>query len=386
MQAVSDFRVAIVGCGNIAAIHLQALAELPQILLVALVDPRPQAADDLVRQWQALQPSGLVRSGLPACYASLADLIADPAVTVDVVHICTPHHTHVSLAVAALRQGWHVLLEKPVAISEVQLAELAEAVSLAPGQFGVCLQNRYNRASQQARRLLASGLPGPVQAARGIVTWWRDAAYYGQSDWRGRWATEGGGLMINQAIHTLDLMLWLVGQPQSIAGQVNNFHLESVIEVEDTANAHILFENGATGVFYASNAYPASARILLDIACANMILRIEQDDLLLLDPGGEPLDPARWPDLAQPGQDPAGEIDATLTRLPAGKSYWGQGHRLLIQDFYDHLQRGETFPTGLAAGSLALQAVLKLYTASRSAERQFFQAGHQLGRAQSMID
>jgi UDP-N-acetyl-2-amino-2-deoxyglucuronate dehydrogenase len=383
--------VAIVGCGSIAPIHLQALAELPQVRLTALVDPDRAAATKLDQLWQKLRPAenqtGLAaddQTALPAAspalawYESLDELLQ--AQSIDVVHICTPHHTHVPLAILAMNHGCHVLLEKPVAINREGMDQLQAAARSARGQLGVCLQNRYNRASVQARRLLASGDAGPIHAARGFVTWWRDAAYYRQGSWRGQWATEGGGLMINQAIHTLDLMLWLVGQPQSLAGQICNVHLQGQIEVEDTAHAHIQFTNGATGVFFASNAYPASARTFLEIACERMVLRLEQDDLILLDLAGEPLPPDQWPDVYRASLPQAASASAAdgpasdpgSTALPAGKSYWGQGHSWLIQDFYDHLASGIPFPVDLAAGSLALQAVLNLYAASQTGQRQAF--------------
>lgn len=355
-------RTALVGCGAISPLHLVGVSALDAVELVALADPDRQAAENLAREAVKLtgQPA-------PAIYASLTDLLKEQVI--DVVHILTPHFTHVDLTIEALEAGCHVLMEKPPAIDLASLHRLQQAAVSAPGQLGLNLQNRYNFASQQARQLLDAGTFGPIIATRAFVTWWREPEYYTGSPWRGRWATEGGCLMINQAIHTLDLMLWLVGDPASISGKITNEHLKGVIEIEDTAMAHIQFKNGATGVFYGTTAYPVSAEPLLEIACEKAILRLEGcDRLTVLDKTGYPLD--GFTQIVKTEEDPAAKAAAAF--VPAEKSYWGLSHAILIADYYRHIRENQRFAIDAVEGGRALTALLKLYQSSQTGERQEF--------------
>lgn len=354
-----QFRSALAGCGSIAPMHAQALAALPHVQLTGLADPDLAAARRLSQSI----------AGQPACYADLAGLLA--ADKPDVVHICTPHHTHVPLAVLALQAGCHVLLEKPPAISLDGLQALSAAVGESDRTLGICFQNRFNAASQQARQILRSGLAGPILAARAMVTWKRDAAYYGQAAWRGKWATEGGGVMINQAIHTLDMLIWLAGRPLTVEGSIANRRLRDIIEVEDTAEMLMSLENGARALFYATTAYSGDAPVFLEISCANVRLRLEGDHLILLDTAGEPLESSRQADWLQKaalaaGEDPAYAAGGAGGReANGGKSCWGRGHGVLIGAYYRALAEGGHFPIDLASGSLALRTLLALYESHR---------------------
>lgn len=356
------FRVGIAGCGAIAPLHGQALAVLPQTSLVGLADPDQAAAIRLQALWLESRPHSNVA---PNCHTDLTSMLLQDKP--DVVHICTPHHTHVPLAVEALANGCHVLLEKPPAITLDDLSTLAQAAGQSDRTIGVCFQNRYNPASQQAKHLLESGKIGPVRAARAFVTWKRDASYYAQAAWRGRWETEGGGVMINQAIHTLDLLIWLAGRPTRVEGTIANRHLRQVIEVEDTAEMQMTLANGATALFYATTAYGADAPVFLELDCIDYRLRLEGDSLILLDGSGLPLPETALQHLLK--QEPA---HAPLTMAGDtselnGKACWGQGHLRLIRAFYESLQPGaRPFPIDLASGSEALKALLALYASDRT--------------------
>ena len=356
------FRVGLAGCGSIAPLHVQGIKALDDAELVAFADPDPRARARLVAYSHELD-SGRVTENL-RCYEDLAKLIQNEKP--DVVHICTPHHTHVPLAILSLEQGCHVLMEKPPAITLNGLQALEKAVASSQKTVGVCFQNRFNPSSIKAKHLLTTGKIGPVRAARAFVTWKRDAAYYAQASWRGRWATEGGGVMINQAIHTLDLMIWLAGRPVKVEGTLANRHLRGVIEVEDTAEMMMTLENGVAALFYATTAYGADAPVFLELDCGRNRLRLEGDNLFLLDETGSFLPPAVLTDLLN--QEPA-RVPFMEERNPLndGKACWGQGHQRLIRAFYDSLKPGqEAFPIDLESGSLALKALLALYESHRS--------------------
>lgn len=350
-----EFKVAFAGCGAISALHLAGVIAQPHLRLVAVADPDAAAASAL-----ADEAANLSGQPAPLVFPSLSELLA--ACPVDAVHILTPHFTHVDLAIEALAAGCHVLVEKPVGIDPESLQRLKEAAARSRGQLGVCLQNRYNFASQAAQQLLAAGQLGEVMGARAFVTWWRDPPYYTESPWRGRWSSEGGSLMINQALHTLDLLLWLAGPAATVTGHIFNDHLQGIIETEDTATAHFHLQNGATAVFYATTAFPNSMDPLLDIICEQAMIRIEGSDrITVFDRQGNLL--PGFTQRIKTGEDPTAELAARL--LPPDKAYWGKSHAILIADFYRHIQMGQAFGLDAVEGSRALETLLAWYASSQ---------------------
>ncbi|MBQ9730095.1 MAG: Gfo/Idh/MocA family oxidoreductase, partial [Clostridia bacterium] len=150
-----------------------------------------------------------------------------------VVHICTPHYLHAEMIIEALERGIHVLCEKPICIQKEEIENILEAEKRSSAQLGVCFQNRYNPSTLLAKELLSGK---KIRSAEGSVRWHRDAAYYAQAQWRGKKRTEGGGVLVNQAIHTLDLLQLFCGMPSKVIATCENRSLQGVIEVEDTVN------------------------------------------------------------------------------------------------------------------------------------------------------
>lgn len=322
-------KAAIIGCGGIARVHALALSERENTRLIAAADCKQDRAEALCARF----------GGTP--YQSFLELLEQEKP--DVVHLCTPHSLHVPMAIEALQRGIHVLSEKPAAISPGQLVVLRKAVKQAGARYGVCFQNRFNPCVQAAKERISSGVSGKLLAARAFVTWSRDAAYYTESGWRGTLAGEGGGVLTNQAVHTLDLMRYLGGNIVSIQGHIANDHLQGVIEVEDTACAHLQYQNGAAGVFYATTAYTCDAPVLLELVCEEETLRLEGPNLYLLEGSGMTL------------------LYGGESRTP-GKAYWGSGHARLIDAFYRSLLPGvEAFPIGIEEGAQASELLFSLY-------------------------
>jgi predicted dehydrogenase len=323
----APLKAALVGCGAIAPVHAGILHSLPGVQLCACADTRLERAQALA------EAHGM------AAYNSLEALLDSESI--DVLHILTPHALHLPMAEAAVARGIAIFTEKPPVITREQWARLQALAARV--SVGICFQNRYNAATEAARALLQSGEAGRVLGARGIVTWRRDAAYYSQSGWRGTRALEGGGVLINQSIHTLDLLVHLLGAPEGVQVSMHNRHLSGVIEVEDTLEAYWRWGD-APGVFYATTAYGVDAPVMLEIACERATLRIE---------GG-----ARytiyWADGRETREDFA--MDGVL-----GKNYWGNGHEPCIRDFYRCLQAGESFPIGVADVADTMELVLMLY-------------------------
>lgn len=320
-------KAAIVGCGSIAAVHAAVLHYLDNVEFVACADIRPERAEAMAEKY-GLHP-----------YDSLEKML--DAEEIDVLHICTPHYLHVPMAAEAHRRGIHVFTEKPPAISREQEEELFK---LAEGgaRVGVCFQNRYIDAAVKLKSLLDSGETGKVLGIRGFVTWYRSEPYYTESGWRGKLATEGGGALINQSIHTMDLMNFFMGRPASVEAITANRHLKGVIEVEDTVDALIDY-HGVPGIFYATTAYGVNSPVLIELACENMTVRMEETEVTIRRPG-----------------QPVERISYDRPSL-LGKDYWGAGHHTCIADFYHCLEEDLPFQNDLPSIRNTLDLMLAVY-------------------------
>lgn len=331
---MKTYRVGLVGCGGIAQVHGAALQELPGVELIACADIRPERARDFAEKYGG------------RAYASLEEMLEGEQL--DSLHICTPHSLHTPMAKLAAGRGIHVFTEKPPVIRWDQWREFQE-LEKAPVRVGVCFQNRYNQSVHLLKEVLASGEAGKVLGARAFVTWHREAPYYTESGWRGSLKTEGGGVLINQSIHTLDLLVQFLGKPTHAEATMSNHHLGGVIEVEDTMEAYLRFGE-ATALFYATTAHCADSPVLVELVCENATLRMEEQEVSL-----------SWKDgtkehfsLAQP-------------KAPAtGKAYWGASHSLCIGDFYDCLREGRPFPNDIPGVRDTVELMLTLYDSARS--------------------
>ncbi len=298
------YRAAIIGCGAIHRLHANALQTIPNAQLTAVVDNIKYRAEDAAEMY-----------GCPM-YVDYHDVLSDESI--DVVHICTPHHLHYSMTMDALEAGKHVLTEKPIA-TRVSDAEAMVSKAVQVGRrLGVTFQNRYNPNSRRAKELLEEGVLGDILGLKGLVIWHRNESYYNSEDWRGSWDLEGGGVLINQAIHTVDLMQWLGGPVTSVSGQIATHALSDFIEVEDMASGFLKFANGASGVFFATNDFSANCPVEVEIHGTKGSLIVRGDDLLL---NGELVD-----------------IQSVTGQTVKNKSYWGLGHQDLISSFYTALE------------------------------------------------
>ncbi|MFA5561763.1 MAG: Gfo/Idh/MocA family oxidoreductase [Eubacteriales bacterium] len=320
-------RCAVIGCGSIAPLHCQGILDA-QRELVALCDIRPKNAEKL---GQKFAPEATL-------YTDYRQVLADPAI--DAVHICTPHYLHAEMAISALAAGKHVFLEKPLAVSEEEMALIRQAESTSAGRLCVCFQNRFNDGTLAMAELLDQH--GGAAYARAMLTWRRTAEYYQTSPWRGRMATEGGGVMINQAIHSLDLLLQLCGRPVGVSATTANHALRGVVTVEDTCEARITFEEGAVGLFYATTSYLTDAPLFLELVCRDGTV------LTLL---GERLQ----------CNGEAVPVADTATSQKIGKACWGNGHGRLISLFYDAVEHELPMPVSAASAAEAVSVLLACY-------------------------
>lgn len=329
-------RAAIVGCGSIAKMHASVLKEMQGVDIVGFADCKEERAESYRKEY------GGERTRV---FASLEDMLEQEQV--DVLHICTPHYLHTPMAVYALKKGVHVFAEKPPAISREQFDELKAAARAGSARLGICFQNRYNESTKAMEELLASPDSGKIVGARAFVSWMRTKEYYTESDWRGRWETEGGGCLINQSVHTLDLMnRFMGGNPVETQANMMNYHLKDVIEVEDTVSAYIRYPK-ATACFYATTAYQGNRPIMIDIECENMSLRLEGSYVTCIHKDGRK------------------EELSFYNGHTIGKDYWGTGHTACIRDFYHCLETGEQFSIGVEEVESTFQLMMDIYQSAR---------------------
>jgi UDP-N-acetyl-2-amino-2-deoxyglucuronate dehydrogenase len=235
-------RVALVGCGKIAAIHAKALAALPEADFVACCDREIDRAADLAAQY-----------GVPNVSDDVVDLFRSGMV--DAALVCTPHPAHEPVVMAAADAGVHVLCEKPIATTLVEADRMIAAADRAGIKFGVIFQRRFWPSVQRMRAAIDAGKIGTPILGECAVRLWRGPDYFAMDPWRGKWATEGGGVLMNQAVHSIDHFQWFMGRAVEVSGRIATLRHGGYIDVEDTAVATVRFESGALGVIHASSTF-----------------------------------------------------------------------------------------------------------------------------------
>ena len=232
----------IIGTGMISRFHARALAEVKGARLVACFDSVPDRAEAFATEAHC------------KAYSNLAQMLADPRV--DAVTVATPSGAHMEPAVAAARAGKHVIIEKPLEVTLKRCDKIIEECEKAGVKLSTLFQSRYHESSLTMKKAVDAGRFGTLTLGDAYVKWWRSQEYYDSGAWRGTWKLDGGGALMNQAIHTVDLLTWLMGPVEQVQAFTATVAHER-IEVEDVCTATLRFANGALGVIEASTAvYP----------------------------------------------------------------------------------------------------------------------------------
>lgn len=302
---MKKLRVGIIGCGRISVMHLIPLRTIQEVELVACCDIKEDRARETAERY-----------GLHA-YTSYEEMIEREAL--DSVHLCLPHYLHTKVAIYAFEHGVNVLSEKPM---DVDYESAAHAVAVAKEKdvlYGVIFQCRYNNAAQLVKRAVTSGKLGKILSARSTLTWTRPDAYYAESDWKGTWDKEGGGVIIDQAIHSIDLVNWIVdSEVESVSvSMANRGH--RCVRVEDSAEGLITYRNGVRYGFFAMNNYACDEPIEIRLCCENGKVVFGYDDAYI-----------QYND----GTHEEAHQDESTVIYEGGKDYWGFQHVRQIRQFY----------------------------------------------------
>lgn len=300
----NKYRVCVIGCGVIAPNHIKPLLENETTELVAVCDIIEERA------------KARAEMGHCAYYTDYHKMLEE--VKPDAVHLCLPHYLHSPVAIDCMRAGADVLCEKPMDVSYETALRMKEVAAETGKRLGVIFQNRYNAENETVYRALRNGDMGKLISLRGEVCWKRDQAYYNSGEWRSDYATAGGGVIINQAIHTLDLLRYFADSPVADVRATVSHHGDTAAEVEDTAEGLITFENGARALFYftINNFEDEAIRVTLKCEKARVESRAGDCCIHFFD-----------------GHD-VNVSNADHVKNAGAKACYGSSHAIQIDDFY----------------------------------------------------
>jgi UDP-N-acetyl-2-amino-2-deoxyglucuronate dehydrogenase len=332
----------IVGCGMISNFHARAIADVRGAKLAACFDTRAESAEKFA-----------AANGCQA-YTDLKKMLADPKV--GIVTIATPSGAHMEPAIAAARAGKHVIIEKPLEITLKRCDQIIDACEKAGVQCGAIFPSRFHDSSVKLKKAIDAGRFGRLTLGDAYVKWYRTQQYYDSGAWRGTWALDGGGALMNQAIHSVDLLTWLMGPVIEIQANTATLAHER-IEVEDVAVATLRFENGAIGILEATTAAFPGYLKRVEIHGSDGSALLEEEDL------------KGW-DFAKPRK----EDKTILDQMKQHKSTAGgasdpaaighHGHTLQFKDFVDAVKKNRRPAVDGHEGRRSVEIILGVYKAA----------------------
>lgn len=334
----------IIGCGMIAHFHAKAIGDIRGAKLVACFDTVPAAADRLAAE-----------TGCRA-YHDLKEMLASP--DVDLVTIGTPSGAHLEPAVAAARAGKHVIVEKPLEITLTRCDKIIDACDRAGVKLGTIFPSRFHDSSQELKRAVDAGRFGKLTLGDAYVKWYRSQAYYDSGAWRGTWQFDGGGALMNQAIHSVDLLTWLMGPVAEIRAQTATLAHER-IAVEDTAVANLRFASGALGVIEASTAaYPGYLK-RIELHGSEGSAAMEEEDLV------------QWDFAKKDRRDAAVKRQMDQRHSTGGgasdpSAIGHHGHTRQFRDFVEAIQKNRVPAVDGREGRKSVEIILAIYKAAET--------------------
>jgi UDP-N-acetyl-2-amino-2-deoxyglucuronate dehydrogenase len=332
----------IVGTGTIGAVHAEVLDELEEAKLVAVTSAGEATGRNLAQRHGA------------EWHAELEGLLLRP--DVDVVMICTPSGLHPDQAVAAAQAGKHVITEKPMAITLEGADRMIRTCQQADVALSVIFQYRFNRDAVRLKRAVEAGLFGNPVLGNAFVHWHRTQEYYEKGHWRGTWALDGGGALMNQSIHAVDLLQWILGPVESVCGYAET--LPHKMETEDTATAALRFAGGALGTIQGTTSAHKDLPIRIEVKGTEGSATLEGARLIVWQP------------------DPKEAILTTHNPEPFPGSQanepLGAAHRRQLKEIFAALREGREPPIPGEEARKAVEIVLGIYRSATSGKRVTF--------------
>ena len=335
-----EFGVGIIGGGVIAAVHAKAIDALPATKLVAIAEPRETAGQELAAKYNAIW--------LP----DLTDLLKRP--DIDVVIVATPSGMHADHVVAAAQAGKHVITEKPMATTVADADRMAAACQAAGVQLAVIFQTRFSRDTIRLKRAIDDGLFGRPIMGGAYVHWHRTQTYYdANGGWRGTWALDGGGALMNQSVHTIDLLQWMLGRATRISAETATLTHE--IETEDTAAATVRFASGALGSIQGTTSLVKDFPVRLEIVGTEGRAVLTGSRLSVWEPGRYIND-----------TELLSEAELKNTEGSEGEDPFGAAHQRQLNAIFEALLSGETPPIPAHEAKKAIEIICAIYQSAQT--------------------
>jgi len=329
----------IIGCGNISKTHAWCISQNPHARLAGLCDVLPGRAEALAAEYTC------------RAVTDYHDLLADDSI--DGVSIALPHYLHAEVFEAALKSGKHCLCEKPLATTPADLHRMMSVAEQSSCLSGTLFQHRFTDKNRAVAAFIKSGGVGSLVRAELVFECLRTPEYYRSEVWRGSWRTEGGSLLINQAIHYIDLVSRFFGRPSTVQGTVGQEFIDG-IETEDTAEALLSYQNGAEVKITALNRPGKLWNHKIVFTGSDGMLTIENDEIRM--------------DSAERQRDIEALVHSTpdLVRADSipGKSCYGNAHELAFTDFIAAIQDGRPPAVSISEGAVANEVVFAIYTSA----------------------
>jgi UDP-N-acetyl-2-amino-2-deoxyglucuronate dehydrogenase len=336
------FGFGIVGAGTISDIHAQAIKVIPDANLIGLYTLNPQKS-------QAFAGKNSCKS-----YESLEDLVSDPAI--DIVCICTPSGLHLDPAIKCIEAGKHVVIEKPLEVSLERCDAIIAAAEKAGVKTAVIFPSRFYEASRQIKKAIVENRFGNLVFGDAYVKWSRSEAYYQSAAWRGTWQLDGGGALMNQGIHSVDLLQWYMGDVASVQSVITNIK-HKTIEVEDTVVSTLHFVNGALGVIQCSTAVFPGALKRVEIMGTTGTAILEESNII------------KWQFEKEVGDDDiirnlsAGTVSHGGVSNPGDISFYG--HQKQLEDMISSIRLDKKTMIDAKDGRKSVAIVLAIYESAR---------------------
>lgn len=350
-------KIGVVGCGVIHGTHCDAIANIEGAKLTAVCDivkDRAKATGE--------------KQGVPY-FTSLAPMWKH----VDAITVCVPSGLHHKIGIKAAQAGKHVLSEKPIDVTYRAANALVEACRAAKVKLGVISQHRFAQDIRTAHEMAQSGELGPLLMGDAYIKWYRTQAYYDSGDWRGTWKLDGGGCLMNQGVHYIDMLQWIMGGVKSVQAVTRT--AAHKIEVEDLAYALVEYQNGAVGMIHGSTStYPGfSERLEIHGRYGSAILEADRFKVLKVDPEA-PKDPSPYGRGVMKQPTPNVKIFEKTEEAATGAAdptaLWTEQHRLQIEDFVRAIQENrQPFMTGEMAVE-PLKVILAIYKSAKAGGRR----------------
>lgn len=338
------YKVGIVGAGVIAEFHARAFQEMAQVRLVGICDTVLERAERLAAKYSC------------RAYPSYDELFQNS--DLDIVTIATPSGAHLEPAIAAAGAGLHVICEKPLEVTLERIDRMIEAHRQAGTHLGGIFQNRFHDALVPLRTAIQGGRLGTITYAGVYVPWWRGAAYY-ENSWHGTWKLDGGGALMNQSIHMIDLLCELMGPVESVQAQMHHLG-HPQIEAEDTAAAVLKFAGGPLGIIYGTTAsYPGQPRRFEITGTQGTAVYVEESLAVWQFDREEPQDAEIRRRFGQAST--AGAVGAAAN--PAAISH--QNHRRNFQAFLEALENNTDFCISGREARKSVEVILAIYQSAR---------------------